>query len=128
METILRKSDLPIMASVASSSSTRLISFVLTTPIDRAQRDRNAALLADSLHHDGRHRGAVHDRGRDLDLRARRGPRAAGGPAVNTLPSNENGRDEGAPRFTLAVFVDAVAGFALCAASLWAEREEGATS
>jgi hypothetical protein len=38
-----------ILVSATSSLYTTLISFVLPTPIDRAQRDRNAALLEDSF-------------------------------------------------------------------------------
>jgi len=49
MEAILRKGDMAILVSATSSPCTRLILFVLPTPIDRAQRDRNAALLEDSL-------------------------------------------------------------------------------
>jgi hypothetical protein len=52
VETILRKSGLSILASAASSLSMRLISFVLATPIDRAQRDQNTAHLGVSLHLD----------------------------------------------------------------------------
>jgi hypothetical protein len=50
---ILRKGDMAILVSATSSPCTRLILFVLPTPIDRAQRDRNAALLEDSLQREG---------------------------------------------------------------------------
>ena len=49
LETILRKSDMAILVSATSSPYTRLVTFVLPTPIDRAQRDRNATLLEDSF-------------------------------------------------------------------------------
>jgi hypothetical protein len=49
LETTSRKRDLAITASAAPFSSTASISFVLTTRVDRVHRDRNTALLADSL-------------------------------------------------------------------------------
>ena len=48
-ETTSRKRDLTILATAAPSTSTASISFVLTTRGDRVHRDRNTALLADSL-------------------------------------------------------------------------------
>ena len=50
METTSRDRDLASLASAAPSSSAAPISFLLTERVDRAQRDRNTALLADSLH------------------------------------------------------------------------------
>ena len=50
LETSPRKRDLTILASAPSSPSTNSISFVLTIRVDRVGRDRNTALLADSLH------------------------------------------------------------------------------
>jgi len=47
---------------------------------------------------------------------------------MNTLPANENGRDQADPWFALGGFVATVVGLALCSAWLRAEREEGATS
>ena len=48
-ETVLRKRDLAIKSSAAPSSSTASIFFVLTTEVDPVHRDRDTALLADSL-------------------------------------------------------------------------------
>ena len=50
LETTSRKRDLAITASAVPFSSTDSISFVLTSRVDRVHRDRNTALLADSLH------------------------------------------------------------------------------
>jgi hypothetical protein len=50
VEATLKNRDLATLASAAPFRSTTLVSLDLGIPVDRAERDRNSALLADPLH------------------------------------------------------------------------------
>jgi len=61
VEQIVLRRGATISASATPSPSKNLISFVVTTRVDRVRRDRNTKLLADSFHLSGSDMAAQRD-------------------------------------------------------------------